>query len=410
MARMTQPAHASRIRGLDVARGLVMVLMVIDHVRVYSGVPAGGPAPAVFFTRWVTHFCAPGFVFFAGTSAFLRGARLPGTAALSRYLLTRGLLIVLIELTVMRFFWTFNFDVMNYNLAGVLWMIGWSMVALAGLVWLPFEAIAALGLAIVLGHNLVDPYLRDLGRAIGESPFRWFWQFLYFGGSVSPGNSGPRIAILYSLMPWIGVMAAGYAFGRVMQWPIERRDRACTTIGIAAIVLFIALRTFNIYGDPRPWNGEQPLTFLNTTKYPASLLFLLMTLGPLIALLPLFDRARPSTALGAALSNAERRGALIDALALFGCVPLFYYVLHIPLIHVAAIIVSLIRTGSITPWLFGNHPLEPPDQPPGYRWSLTLLYVVTAVCVVALYGACRWWADRRRRVSGRLASTAGTAQ
>ena len=372
-----------------------MVLMAIDHVRVYSGVPAGGPAPAVFFTRWVTHFCAPGFVFFAGTSAFLRGSRLPGTAALSRYLLTRGLVIVLIEMTVMRFFWTFNFDVMNYNLAGVLWMIGWSMVALAGLVWLPFEAIAALGLVIVFGHNLVDPYARDLGRAIGESPFRWFWQFLYFGGSVSLGDSGPRIAILYSLLPWIGVMAAGYAFGRVMQWPVERRDRACVTIGAAAIVLFIALRTFNIYGDPRPWSGEQPLSFLNTAKYPASLLFLLMTLGPLIALLPLFGRAR---------------GTIMDALALFGRVPMFYYVLHIPLIHVAAIIVSLIRTGAITPWLFGNHPLEPPDQPPGYRWSLSLLYLVTAVCVIALYAACRWWAERRRAPSGRLASAAGTPQ
>jgi uncharacterized membrane protein len=378
---MTQAVRGARVRGLDVARGLVMVLMAIDHVRVYAGVPAGGPDPAVFFTRWVTHFCAPGFVFFAGTSAYLRSVTHPGTAELSRYLVTRGLLIVLIELTVMRFFWTFNFDVINYNLAGVLWMIGWSMVALAGLVWLPFEAIAALGLAIVLGHNLVDPYLRDIGRIIGESPFRWFWQFLYFGGSVSLGESGPRIAILYTLLPWIGVMAAGYAFGRVLQWPIERRNRACVTIGVAAVAAFVLLRTFNIYGDPRPWNGAQPLTFLNTTKYPASLLFLLMTLGPLIALLPLFDRTRD---------------AVTNALALFGRVPMFYYVLHIPLIHVAAIVVSLLRTGAITPWLFGNHPMEPPEPPPGYRWSLTLLYLVTAVCVAALYVACRWWADRRK--------------
>src|SRR5687768_3848272 len=174
----------SRVRALDVARGLVMVLMAIDHVRVYAAVPAGGPTVALFFTRWVTHFCAPGFVFFAGASAFLRRSTLPGTAELSRYLLGRGLLIVLLELTLMRLAWTFNFDVVNYNIAGVLWMIGWSMVALAGLVWLPFNAIAAAGLVIVLGHNAVDPYLRDLGRAIGESPVRWFWQFLYFGGSV----------------------------------------------------------------------------------------------------------------------------------------------------------------------------------------------------------------------------------
>ena len=382
----------ARVRALDVARGLVMVLMAIDHVRVYAAVPAGGPEPAIFFTRWITHFCAPGFVFFAGASAFLR----PSTALgpLSRYLLTRGLLILLLELTVMRFAWTFNFDVMNYNLAGVLWMIGWSMVAMAGLVWLPFNAIAAVGLAIVFGHNLVDPYLRDIGRAIGESPFRWLWQFLYFGGSVTLGDSGPRIAILYSLLPWIGVMAAGYAFGRVLKWPVERRHRACLTIGLIAIAAFVLLRAFNIYGDPRPWTADQPLTFLNTTKYPASLLFLLMTLGPLIALMPAFERAK---------------GAIGGALELFGRVPLFYYVLHIPLIHVAAIVVSLIRTGSITPWLFGNHPMEPPQPPPDYRWSLTLLYLVTAICVLALYGACRWWVARRRVASGRLASPIGAA-
>lgn len=391
---MTPTTPATRIRGLDIARGLVMVLMAIDHVRVYSGVPAGGPAPPVFFTRWITHFCAPGFVFFAGSSAYLRGSRLAGIAPLSRYLLTRGLLIVLLELTVMRFSWTFNFDVINYNLAGVLWMIGWSMVALAGLVWLPFTAIAAIGLIIVFGHNTVDPYLRDLGASIGESPFRWFWQFLYFGGSVTLGESGPRIAILYSLMPWIGVMAAGYAFGRILEMPIERRNRACLMIGGAAVILFVVLRSFNIYGDPRPWTSEQPLSFLNTAKYPASLLFLLMTLGPLVALMPAFDRAR---------------GALANALELFGRVPLFYYVLHIPLIHVAAIIVSLVRTGAITPWLFANHPLEPPDQPPGYRWSLALLYFVTAICVLALYGACRWWVERKKAASGRLAGPIGAA-
>ncbi len=389
---MPTPTVGPRVRALDVARGLIMVLMAIDHVRGDAGVPAGGPAPALFFTRWVTHFCAPGFVFFAGSSAVLR--RSSGTAELSRYLVSRGLLIVLIEMTVMRTAWTFNFDVMNYNLAGVLWMSGWSMVALGALVWLPLTAIAAIGLLIVFAHNTVDPYVRTIGQAVGESPIRWLWQFLYFGGSVTLGDAGPRIVILYSLLPWIGVMAAGYAFGRVLQWPIEQRNRACVVIGGAATLLFIALRTFNIYGDPRPWNIDQPLSFLNTNKYPASLLFLLMTMGPLIMLMPLFERAR---------------GAVGGALELFGRVPLFYYVLHIPLIHVAAIIVSLIRTGSITPWLFGNHPMEPPEQPPGYRWSLTLLYLVTAICVVALYGACRWWLERRRAASGRLANPIGAA-
>ena len=379
-----------------------MVLMAIDHVRVYAAVPAGGPAPAVFLTRWITHFCAPGFVFFAGASAWLHratlhpttqntrggGPGLPGLPALSRFLLIRGLWLVVLELTVMRFAWTFNFDVMNYNLAGVLWMIGWSMVALAGLVWLPFNAIAALGLAIIAGHNLIDPYVRDLGRALAEDPLRWLYQFLYFGGSVNLGASGPRIAILYSLLPWIGVMAAGYAFGAVLELPEPRRRTICLAIGAAAIVIFIVLRTFNLYGDPRHWSPQQPLSFLNTAKYPASLLFLLMTLGPLILLMPAFDRAR---------------GSIATMLETFGRVPLFYYVLHIPLIHLAAVTISLIRTGTVTPWLFGNHPLEPPEPPDGYRWSLTLLYLVTGICVGLLYVACRWYAHWRRERAGVIA-------
>jgi uncharacterized membrane protein len=370
-----------RSRSLDISRGLVMVLMAVDHVRVYAGVPAGGPDPAVFFTRWVTHFCAPGFVFLAGASAFLHRRTLPGRPALVRFLVLRGLFLVVLELTVMRFFWTFNFDVLNYNLAGVLWMIGWSMVALAGIIFLPLPEIAALGLAIVFGHNLIDPYTRAIGGAIAEDPLRWVYQFLYFGGSVQIGEHGPRIAILYSLLPWIGVMASGYAFGRILELPEDRRRRLCLAIGGGAILLFLVLRTFNLYGDPRHWSPQQMLSFLNTAKYPASLLFLLMTLGPLIALMPWFDRAR---------------GTFADALEVFGRVPLFYYILHIPLIHLAAIAVSLIRTGTVTPWLFGNHPMEPPEQPPGYMWSLTLLYLVTAMCVVALYAACRWYVERKR--------------
>ena len=381
------PMQPERIRSLDVARGLVMVLMAIDHVRVYAAVPAGGPTAALFFTRWVTHFCAPGFVYFAGSSAWLHRASLPGLPGLSRFLLWRGLWLVFIELTVMRFVWTFNFDVINYNLAGVLWMIGWSMIALAALIWLPFSAIAALGLAIIFGHNLVDPFVRDLGRSLAEDPLRWVYQFLYFGGSVRLGESGPRIAILYTLLPWIGVMAAGYTFGAVLEMPAARRRRICLALGAGCIVLFVALRTFNIYGDPRHWSPQQPLSFLNTAKYPASLQFLLMTLGPLILLLPAWDR----------------KGRVTDALAVFGRVPLFYYVLHIPLIHLAAVAVSLIRTGTITPWLFGNHPLEPPEPPDGYRWSLTLLYLVTAICVGVLYVACRWYADRRMATTNALA-------
>jgi hypothetical protein len=183
-------------------------------------------------------------------------------------------------------------------------------------------------------------------------------------------------------------MAAGFAFGKILELPEERRRRICIAIGAGCIALFTLLRTFNLYGDPRHWSPQQPLSFLNTVKYPASLLFLLMTLGPLILLMPAFDRAR---------------GSVAGALETFGRVPLFYYVLHIPLIHLAAIAISLIRTGAVTPWLFGNHPLEPPEPPDGYRWSLTLLYLVTAICVGLLYVACRWYADRRKATASVLA-------
>jgi uncharacterized membrane protein len=385
VSQMTPNSQALRLRSLDIVRGLIMVLMAIDHVRVFAGVPAGGATAGLFFTRWVTHFCAPGFVFFAGTSAFLYGRKIGSVPRLSQFLLARGLLLVGLELVVMRLAWTFNFDVWNYNLAGVLWMIGWCLVALAALVWLPVPAVGALGLVMVACHNLLDPHARSLAQSLSGDPLAWLWQLLYFGGSFRLGGTGPRLVILYSLVPWIGVMAAGYGFGAVMEWPSARRQRACLVIGLSAIAAFVELRTFNVYGDPRPWgapNFPALFSFLNTNKYPASLLFLLMTLGPLIVLLSLLEHPR---------------GRVAGALEVFGRVPLFYYVLHIPLIHVLAMGVSIVRTGAISAWLFENHPMEPPPPPEGYMWSLWLLYAITALAVVILYYACAWFVGFQQR-------------
>ncbi|HET8772349.1 MAG TPA: heparan-alpha-glucosaminide N-acetyltransferase domain-containing protein [Thermoanaerobaculia bacterium] len=344
-----------RIRSLDIVRGAVMVLMAIDHVRVYAGVPAGGPDPAVFFTRWVTHFCAPVFVFLAGTAAYLYGGPRP-TSQLAKFLVTRGLWLVLLELTLLRFAWTFNFDYANFTFAGVIWVIGWSMVILAGLVFLPTPAVGAIGVLVIVGHNA-------LAGVLSKST-------ILYGGWVMP-IGGIQLAVLYTIIPWFAVMAAGYAFGAILH-----KRRVVLTMGIIAIVLFVVLRATGVYGDPRPWDGGA-LKFLNPAKYPASLQFLLMTLGPMFVVLPFLDNAR---------------GRVARWLEVFGRVPFFYYVLHIPLIHVIAVLISLVRTPQHTSWLFANHPMMPPDVPPGYPWPLALLYLVTALVVIALYFACRGYA------------------
>jgi uncharacterized membrane protein len=360
-----------------------MVLMAIDHVRVYSGLPAGGSTPGIFFTRWITHFCAPAFLFLAGTSAFFYGRK---HADLSRFLVVRGAWLVLLELTVVRVGWTFNLDFAHYNLAGVIWVIGWCMILLAGLVKLPLAAVGTIGAAIIAGHNLIPLPQGDVSA---------LWKVLYvsfWAGPIEFGPDGPSLIVLYSIIPWTGVMAAGYAFGRILTLERSRRNRLCLEIGLGATALFLVLRGFNLYGDPRPWGaGQGPdggppmpalLSFLNTSKYPASLSFLLMTLGPTIALIPLLERAR---------------GALARWTTVFGRVPFFYYVLHIPLIHALALVVSRIRLGEVSPWLFANHPMGNPPPPDGYAWSLGLLYLVFAVAIGLLYVPCRWFAAVKAR-------------
>lgn len=383
------PSPAARVASVDLARGAVMVLMAIDHVRVFAGVPAGGPDPALFFTRWITHFCAPVFFFFAGASALFYGRRHDD---LPRFLATRGLWLVLLELTFCRLAWTFNFDFAGYGMAGVLWALGWSLVALALLVRLPMAAVAAVGLALVFGHNLMDARMDELVAGLGGDLRAALWKIAYVGfhaGPIELGPDGPRFVVLYSIVPWIGVMASGYAFGRVLLLEPRRRDRLCLALGLGGTALFVALRLTGVYGDPRPWQPgveggavASLLSFLNTSKYPASLQFLLMTLGPAIALLPALERAR---------------GALARWTTVFGRVPFFFYLLHIPLIHLAALGVSALRTGALDPWLFANHPLGAPPPPDGYTWGLPLLYLVWALVVAALYVPCRWFAGVKAR-------------
>ncbi len=378
------PASTTRIASIDIIRGAVMIVMAIDHVRVYSGLPAGGPTPGIFFTRWITHFCAPAFIFLAGTGIFFYARK---HADASRFLLIRGAWLIFLELTILRLAWTFNFDFAHYEMAGVIWVIGCCMILMAGLVKLPLPVTGALGLIIIAAHNLMDPHFGKLLEGMDANKFSALWKIGYIGffaGPVQFGPNGPNLIVLYSIVPWIGVMAAGYAFGKVLSLERARRKQICLLIGFGAVALFLTLRGFNLYGDPRPWhsptaNGSSMpafLSFLNCTKYPASLDFLLMTLGPIIALIPWLERVS---------------GFLSSTLVMFGRVPFFFYVLHIPLIHALALIVSKIRLGSISPWLFTNHPMGNPEPPDGYVWSLPVLYLVWTIAIVLLYFSCRWF-------------------
>lgn len=376
----------TRVSSIDIVRGLVMVLMAIDHVRVYSGNPAGGPTPGIFFTRWVTHFVAPAFVFLAGTAASLHGDKLRDRGALSRFLLTRGAWLVLLELTVLRVAWTFNLDFVHYNLAGVIWMIGWCMIAMAVIAKLPIVAVATIGIAVIALHDVSD-FFRPQIEALANGSAGWLLKILYTGGVVRlGGDGGPPLFVLFVIIPWLAVMMTGYAFGGVVKLPAERRRSICIRLGAALTVAFVLLRALDVYGDPGHWRGADwapaPIRFLATNKYPASLDFLLMTLGPMFIALALAERAR---------------GRVAGVLATFGRVPLWFYLLHIPLIHAAACLVSVVRHGAVDPWLFANHPMDPGRPPEGYRWSLPLLYAVWAMAVTALYLPCRWYAGVKAR-------------
>lgn len=381
----------ARIESVDFVRGVVMILMAIDHVRVYAGVPAGGPELGIFFTRWITHFVAPAFVFLAGTAAYLHGRKLESKRQLASFLFTRGIWLILLELTVIRVAWTFNLDFASYNLAGVIWMLGWCMIVLSAAVFLPTRLIGCLGIAVIVLHNITDFLQGPLQAAFADGGPPAYLKLLYFGGALTlQGDSGPPLFILYVLVPWIGVMMGGYVFGSIFALPARAQRALIMRLGIAASLAFVLIRAVDVYGDPVPWRGVEwlpaTLAFLNTTKYPASLSFLLMTLGPMLILLAFAE---------------ARKGRVAQVATVFGRVPLFYYLLHIPVIHAAALAVSLVRTGTINPWLFGNHPLAPPEVPDGYQWSLWLLYAVFSACIVTLYFPSRWYARVRGRRSSR---------
>jgi uncharacterized membrane protein len=364
-----------RNEAIDCLRGIVMILMALDHARDFLGGPVDlrTAAPPLFFTRWITHFCAPVFVLLAGMAANLHGRRLGTTSELARFLVTRGLWLVVLEVTVVRFAWTFIVGP-HVVVFQVIWAIGVAMIALGALVWLPRTAIAVVAVALVAGHNVLDVLTAE---TFGGQ--RWLWLLLHEPGVLAPFE-GARWFVAYPLLPWIGVMAGGYVLGAWVTLPGDERRRRFLALGVGLTVLFVVLRTIDVYGDPQPRSVDGDpvrllLSFLDCTKYPPSLLYLAMTLGPALCLLAALDRPL---------------GAWARPVVVYGRVPLFYYVLHILLLHALAVVLAWPSdgAGALSRQYMMNAPLGLP---------LPAVYVGWIAAVAALYPACRWFADVKRR-------------
>jgi uncharacterized membrane protein len=376
-------AISKRIESVDVLRGIVMVIMALDHTRDFFGTFGINPqnldttTVPLFFTRFITHICAPTFFLLTGTGAGLAGNS-KSPSQLSRYLITRGLLLIVLELTLLRgLAYQFNFDY-QVTLLLVIWALGWAMIFLGLIVFLPVPVIAAIGLVMIAGHNLLD----------GVQWNHWLWTILHRPGFLLQGEH--TVFVAYPLVPWLGVTAVGYALAQVYRWEPERRRRFLTTAGVACVAAFLVMRGLNVYGDPAAWTSRDStaftiLSFLNTSKYPPSLLFLLMTLGPALLILRSVDRDVPNW---------------LRPVITYGRVPFFYFFAHFALIHLLAALTAQVRNGSMR-YLFespnlGAYPFTPP---PDWGFSLPVVYAVWVGVVVVLYWPCRKVAELK--ASGR---------
>jgi uncharacterized membrane protein len=394
MNTLTETARnlPQRVVAIDAARGAVMILMALDHVRdffhraamSYSPTDLARTTPSLFLTRWVTHFCAPVFMFTAGIGAFLWWQHGRTRKQLSTFLSTRGLWLLLLELTVMRLAYNFDFSQRYPILLLVLWVLGACMIGMAVLVWLPVPVLAVLSVAVIGLHNCLDNV-----RASQFGSAAVVWNLLHEPGAFR--LAGATVIVAYPLIPWVAVMALGFCLGRVFLMEPPARRRVFGTIGVTSILAFVIIRTLNDYGNPMPWSTQSSatytvLSFLNTSKYPPSLAFLLMTLGPALLALACFDR--PS------LKSS-------NPLVVFGRVPLFYFVIHFYAAHLAAAFFAWLRYGHAL-FAFIFHPLPSmggPRElfPEGFGYDLWVVYVVWVLIVALLYPACRWFATVKAR-------------
>ncbi len=383
-------AGSSRIVSLDIFRGLIMVAMALDHTRdFFTNLPFEPETlsqtwPALFFTRWITHFCAPMFFLLAGTGAYLYGQRRT-PADLTRFLWTRGLWLIALEFTVVGTAWSFQIP---FGFFGVIWALGASMILMGAIVRLPMQWIAGLSAAMIVLHDLLNGV-----RPAQFGSQAWIWGILHHrGGVLLP--FGVRQFVLFPLIPLVGVMSAGYVLGKVYTMERARRKKLLAVSGTVMIALFAFLRLTNLYGNPpaglggvsqgdfhlQPTLAKTVILFLDVEKYPPSLQFLLMTIGPSLLLLAWLDR------------DSVPRG--LRALWIFGRVPMFFYVLHLYLIHSLAILVSVVRGQSVG-WLF--HGAIFGETPAGYGYNLPFVYLMWIAAVVLLYFPCRWFAELKRR-------------
>lgn len=369
------PQQTARIHSIDILRGIIMVIMALDHVRDFFSNSPVDPldlekaSTLLFLTRWITHFCAPTFIFLSGASAFLSLSKKKTKKEAALFLLTRGIWLLVLELTIIGFGW--QFDIAFHTVfAQVIWAIGWSMIILSALIFMRPVYVGVFGLILIFGHNAFD-YI----KADSWGQYKFFWMFLHETNFYQV-NSYESIFLLYPLIPWVGVMAAGYAFGSLFKLEVTKRRKAFIGIGISALILFVVLRGFNIYGDPIPWQKQATLwrdvlAIIKVQKYPPSLAYLLMTLGISILALVAFDKT-------------DNRVSRI--FTVFGRVPLFYYILHIYLVHGAEIFVGKLEHLSAKDFQtvglssLGSH-----------GFGLAGIYLVWLAAIVILYFPCRWY-------------------
>ncbi len=384
-----QPANnlqQKRIESIDLLRGLIMIIMALDHTRdfFHIGGLTGDPldpattTPVLYFTRWITHFCAPGFVFLSGLSAWLQSRRKTKTS-LGKFLISRGAWLIFIDLTVMSLGLTGDIHYGIFVLE-TLWSIGASMIVLGLLIRLPFNVILAIGLLILFGHNLMDYYERS-------GPVPVWWSILH-RPTITPLSENHSLFIFYPFLPWTGLMLLGYCCGRLFtDIEPESRKKLLLKTGIAALLFFVALRGTNIYGNPFPWTIQKNVwatffSFMNVQKYPPSLLFMCATIGPLLIFLAL-------------IKNSGSR--LVNIVSVYGRVPFFYFIVHFYILHAAAIIAYLSRGHSLEEGMKGVQGLPFKFAQPGEGYSLGIVYLIWITVVLIMYPLCKWYDGYKTR-------------